>query len=402
MITSHNNCSDVPHYFSIRRPLFFWFFGLFISYITLGFIWYFFLVSPQTPLKIIYYRDLYQITSPPSFLEAINRYDVSEYLHIAQSGYLPGKPSVAFFPVFPFSLRQLSLALFQDLSDTHLIVCGLLISAAASYVLLIALDRFCQLCLPPSAHSLCLFLWVLNPTSVFLAVPYTESLFLALTLWGLLQARQKRLFSAGMLIGLACLTRPVGILAYIALLAGVLAERKGWEFSERPPFAYLGLLLPALAILSHMGYFAQAFHDPFASLHAEQNNWNQHFLPFWSFPAYIAQAFSSNLLTFPAYGIVILYGYFLLLGGILLSALVFTHHEYPVELKVYTALVICSILFRSSEMSMARLLMAAFPLYMALAAWIYRKPTGAIIAVVFFTILNGFGTAAFICHKFFF
>lgn len=368
----------------VGSPIVIWLIGLGTTYFVALFTWAF-LVAPGA--------------THATFLQALNRFDTPAYVTIARHGYKPGDRLVAFYPLYPMLMRGLSLFAFRDLSAGHLLVCGLAISAGAFLLAIIALDRICGMYLDGRARQLCLVLWAFCPTAVFLSVGYSEALFMALVLGGFWRACKRDWLGAGALLGLACVTRPYGVVAYVAFLADYASQcRKpvGVPNPGPPRWALIGLALPALAIGAHLAYQGIALHDALASVHAEQREWHQYLLAPWNFPRYVAQIITFAV-AMPGYDLVTAFSYLYLMASLVVSALVFTSPRMPFGFKVYTALIILSIVCRSSAMSIARFLMAAFPLFLALADWCARgSRTRAFLAVWIFAVLNVLGTILFV------
>jgi hypothetical protein len=309
---------------------------------------------------------------------------------------------VAFYPLYPLLIRALSLGIFWDVSSGHLALCGLLISAVASLAAVTLLDRLYGIYLDTTGRHLGLALWVFCPTAVFLSVGYAESLFIALVLGGFLRSSRRDWLGAGALIGLSCVTRPFGAVAYAALLAEYVGMRKRSGGLSRPWLAGLGLALPALAISIHVAYQALYLQDPLASVHAEQKNWNQHPLAPWSFPSYISRVITVAI-GLRGYEYVIWFNYLCLMFGLILSARVFGSVRLSFGLKVYTGLTLLSILCRSSEMSVARFLMGVFPLFIVLAEWGSRgSPARALMLLLSFVTLDTLSTVLFVSNRPFF
>lgn len=144
------------------------------------------------------------------------------------------------------------------------------------------------------------------------------------------------------------------------------------------------------------------FHDPLASLHSEQTNWNQHLLAPWLFPSYISQIIT-HAVGLRGYEFVVSFNYLYLMASLILSALVFSSRQISLGLKAYTGLILLSILCRSSEMSIARFLMAAFPLFIVLADWCDSGSSSrAFLLVLSFVILDVLATTLFVTNRPFF
>lgn len=337
-----------------------------------------------------------------AWLRCLVHYDAWHYLKIAEIGYRPWDITVAFYPLYPLLIRGLNFILFRTAQDfPQGAVIALLISAAASFGIVVCLNRLCGDLLVISARKACLWLWVLGPTAYFLAIGYTEALFLFLVLAGYLRARDEDWASAGALIALACLTRPVGVLAYGMLVMQFLFQTRRNEAIRERWEPAIGLSLPVLAILAHHLYQGIYWGDFLANVRMEQAMWHQNLIGPWQFPAALATQF--QVMDDPWYRTYIVYNGLYLIGAVLVTALVVRSRQLPVELKGYTVLVVLSIVCRSSEMSIPRMLMVAFPLYMALAAWsVAGSPWRFRILLSVFVVLNIGGTVLFTLERAFF
>lgn len=116
-------------------------------------------------------------------------WDARHYLKIAQQGYVnvgDDRLILVFFPLYPWCVRALNL-LLGDWVVSSVIVSNLCAAGAAS-LLYALVHRVYDA--QTARLSLCYFL--LNPYSVFLAAPYSEALFLLLTLGALYAAANDR------------------------------------------------------------------------------------------------------------------------------------------------------------------------------------------------------------------
>ena len=138
-----------------------------------------------------------------------NRWDGPQYLLIAQHGYAASgdqRLALAFFPLYPWLIRLLTMVVRDA------VLSAFLISTVASVVVGVALARLFAIdCSPHLARRAAWFLFIF-PTSYFLHIDYSESLFLALVLTSFVAARRERWFQAGLLGAFAALARPNGIL----------------------------------------------------------------------------------------------------------------------------------------------------------------------------------------------
>jgi Mannosyltransferase (PIG-V) len=145
---------------------------------------------------------------------SLAHWDSVWYLSIAQSGY-GGRPTLsAFFPLYPVAVRA---AAFNTLSSGALLLAGYAVSAAAFVVALMLLHRLVELELGERFARPVLWLVALWPASFFFSAPYSESLFLALSVGVFYAARTGRMPLAAGLCALATATRPTGVLLLLPL-----------------------------------------------------------------------------------------------------------------------------------------------------------------------------------------
>jgi len=150
------------------------------------------------------------------------RWDSYRYVRIAQDGY--EDPRLAtFFPGYPLMMRimdrgVLAWVMDEDDQDSRMALAGVLVSAMTSLVALggmvtLARDRLGDDALAWRAG----FYLLIFPTAMFMVQIYTESAYLALSLWGLVFAYRKQWWLAGALSVAATLTRPTGLFLFFPL-----------------------------------------------------------------------------------------------------------------------------------------------------------------------------------------
>ena len=149
------------------------------------------------------------------WLEIWNRWDALNYQKLAQFGYgATGdlQPLLVFYPLFPWSVRLLAFVTRDYLVSAFIVSTIASLVAAIVLLRLVELDHSKEL-----AHRAVWFLFIF-PTSYFLHIGYTESLFLALALSSIYAARTERWLMAGVFAALACFTRPNGIVLLPVLI----------------------------------------------------------------------------------------------------------------------------------------------------------------------------------------
>ncbi len=153
------------------------------------------------------------------------RWDSVWYLTIARAGYGHEAARTAFFPLYPLLVRWLGYVTGSDL------VAGVLISLVAFVAALMLLHRLVALELDGELARLSLWLIAFCPMAYFFSAVYSESLFLALSLGCIWQARNGRWMWAGLLGGLGACSRGSGI----ALIVPVVLLFLYGPRLDRPP-----------------------------------------------------------------------------------------------------------------------------------------------------------------------
>ncbi len=248
--------------------------------------------------------------APRGWLEIWNRWDAPHYLQLAEQGYKAtgeDRLLLVFYPLYPWVTR-----LFALVFGGSYVWSAFFVSGVASIVAGVLLYRLARLdCGRAQAERAVWFLFIF-PTSYFLHIAYTESLFLALALGSFLAARQKRWMIAGMLGALASLTRVNGLILIPAL--GVEAL---WQWRESRRFDWHWLWIAAvgfgfagyLLLNAHVTGDALAFQTImrehwFKSLTAPWNGLLENLNSMWWRSPSEAQMIGAQELIFAALGLV--------------------------------------------------------------------------------------------------
>jgi hypothetical protein len=162
---------------------------------------------------------------------ATERQDALWFLRIATDGYRDDDGSAAFFPLYPLAVRAVALLPFLGPLGA-----ALLVSNAAFLAALVVLHALTRLELDREAARKTVWLVALFPSAFFFLAPYTESLFLLLSVSAFWFARRDRWLSAAIVGAGAAATRSVGLLLILGL--GVEALRQ-WRKEHRAPLPRL-------------------------------------------------------------------------------------------------------------------------------------------------------------------
>jgi hypothetical protein len=306
-----------------------------------------------------------------------DRYDSWAYLAIAAHGY--GKVtsgSLAYYPGYPLLIRALNVVIGSPL------VTGVAISTSAFLVGLLMLHRLTELEIGRRAADATVLLVAFAPLSFFFTAVYTESLFQALSVGGMLSARTGRWRLACALAALASMTRVTGLALLIAL--GVLRIRQ----RGRPDLSLFWLGMVPAAFVAYMAALAVQGYPPLGMLSA-QGQWHRVLLgPIGGIalgalaatvglaqilrgaPVYRFQ--DSQALAPPAENIVLM-----LVLAVALKALYACRRRLAPEYTVYAllALMMCisSPVLGTPLVSVDRYILTIFPLWMAAGSWVAQR-----------------------------
>jgi hypothetical protein len=363
------------------------------------------------------------------------RWDSVWYLAIARGGYDHQPARTAFFPLYPLMIRGLGFVVRSDL------VAGVLISLVCFAIGLVVLYRLVALELDDERARVTVLLLAFCPMAYFFSAVYSESLFLALSVGCIYQARLGRWASAGVLGGIAATSRNSGVTlivpvvllylygpraelgprADLAAAAGVARAGVAWRprlaprYPIRPSLGW-ALLIPA-GLGVYIGWLALATGNGLAPFHA-QEVWFRHFAgPFggvWNGavaawdglrqllhgpppPVYFTKA-GGNALTVAGQNLM-LFG-FLVLGAI---ACVSAFRRLPVAYGAYALAAMAMPLSYPVDpqplASLPRYQVVLFPLFMAGASWVVRR-RWTLEAVAALAVLLGLFTVEFASWRF--
>ncbi|CAL9394791.1 glycosyltransferase family 39 protein [Streptomyces sp. enrichment culture] len=349
------------------------------------------------------------------------RWDSLWYTRVAELGYgyevrLPNgdvHSNLAFFPLLPWLERLAEAVSPLSYADGGFVV-SLLASLAAAWGIFAVADHLYG----RRAGVCAVLLWAVLPVGVVQSMAYSESLFTALAAWALYAVLTGRWVTAGLLAGLAGLTRPVGLAVVAAVwaagVAAFLRERSGASFvgdgsalpgdgargggragppqraprtgapGGAPPRPHApgvrlrrvsGMLLAPLGAAGYVLWVGQRTGGGPLGYLDVQAGWRNGFDGGYAFARFVADRFTS----FPS----ALAGIALLLGVALVIWLyvLCVRQRQPLPLLVYagtvTALALCASSYFGSK---PRLLMPAFPLLLPLALVLARARTRPLAA----------------------
>jgi Gpi18-like mannosyltransferase len=213
--------------------------------------------------------------NPQSVLDLFFRWDSGWYLAIVQNGYfyVPGlQSSVAFFPLYPLLVKIFSFSI----ADSRMT--GIVISNIALFLAMICLLKLVRLDYEDENIALDSVVFALIfPTSFFLSVFYSESLFLFLSLACFYYARKHQWFLSSTAGYFAALTRTLGFSLFIPILIEYLTPTipSNTKLAKIKKDILWLLMIPA-GLLTYIFYLYVQFKEPLAFLKAE-SAWSRGF-----------------------------------------------------------------------------------------------------------------------------
>lgn len=207
-----------------------------------------------------------------------NRWDAPHYIYLAKNGYTnvgEGRYFIVFMPLYPFLIRV--SAFFTRNYE----VSALLISNFASVFAGFYLYRLAKVDYPHSTALKSVFYFFIFPTSYFLIVGYTESLFLFLSIGCFYYARKGNWFPAGVMGMFASATRITGLILIPALIYEFISQKSTSESKSKNVKDGLFLCMIGFGFIFYLVLNYSVFGDAFAFLAVQREHWFKHLAPPW-------------------------------------------------------------------------------------------------------------------------
>jgi hypothetical protein len=197
------------------------------------------------------------------------RWDSGWYLGISREGYFynpDGQSSIAFFPLFPLSVRYLH----QILPGTD-VLAGLVIVHVALFAALIYIYQLVRLDYPEIVAWRTLFFLLIFPASFFFSAFYTESLLLLGMAGTLYHARRGQWLAAGIFGFFTGLTKLIGIVLIVPVVLELLRQRAVSRENLRPALFTAFVPMGAIGYLAYLHMWLGDFRIYFES----QTHWQR-------------------------------------------------------------------------------------------------------------------------------
>ncbi len=216
------------------------------------------------------------VTSPAEAFALVNHWDVQQYVNIAKFGYGAtgdARLRFAFYPLFPWLIRAMT-PIFGSPE-----VAAFSIATVASMLLAVALFRLVRIDFDDDLARRTVWLMFIFPTSYFLHIAYTESLFLVLVIAAFLACRNGDWMMAGAYGALATLTHDTGLFLIAAF--GVEAMHHWWLTRRfNPKWLWIGLIPIAFGYFMFINYRITG--NPLTFISAASENWGNELSVPWA------------------------------------------------------------------------------------------------------------------------
>lgn len=325
-----------------------------------------------------------------SIWELWSVWDAPHYISIASAGYqTQGDESdfIVFLPFFPL-LIFISKTIFQ----TSFLMAGYIVSFFASIVAAIMLYKLTLLDFSQKTALFAVLLMFIFPTSFFLHIPYTESLFVFLGISSFYFLRKKQYWVSFLFVSLAGFTR----LAALALIPAILSEILFFDkesFNKKNNFKkfvflFFGVLLSLSGLITYLFLNYLLYGNFMQFTIAEKQNWYTTFSPFGQG---LISAFQSLFWRVGLEKFMLSFGQIVaFILGLIMSIYVLVRIRFSYGL--YMLIVLWFSYSMSFWLSMPRYILSLFPMFIALAlfskksllrfAWILTS----IILLIFFAL----------------
>jgi len=300
------------------------------------------------------------------YLWAWGNFDGEHYLSIAQFGYQP--LTYFFFPFYPLVVKVLG--------GTQLV--ALIVSNLSLLIALIGLYRLVRIDFPQRIANLSVVLLLVFPTSFYFGSVYTESIFLALIVWGFYFLRKSNFLLSALLTTISGATRIVGMAAAASFLPSYFKKRR-WEI----------LILP-LGLAAYMLYQYRATGDPFNFLNTvgifgEQRSSEIVFLPQVFYRYFFKIVPNLNFTVFSSYYPAILE---LVTAGLFSFLSVYSFFKLKLEYSLFLAFGIILSTLPGSFSSLPRYVLVLFPAFIT-ASLLLEKKSVFVKTIVFGILFSG-------------
>jgi len=295
-------------------------------------------------------------------------FDGEHYLAIAREGYRP--LTYFFFPLYPLMVRIAIIIFGNSREIANFALLGVVMSNVLFWGALVGLYFLAREEIGKMAARKAMLWLILFPTSFFFGSFYTESLFLFLAVWGFYFLKRGKLKIVGVLLGLASVTRIVGI----AIVPAIVYRwwKSGNKLSGRWAVALAGA--PG-GLAAYMAYMMMRTGDAFeflnnVGIYGEQRSSGFVLLP-RVFYRYVFKIIPNLSSYWPSVWVVLLE---MAVGLVFLAIIVLSFKKIEFGMWLYMAAGFLIPTLSGSFSSLPRYVLVLFPAFMVLGKWTEGLP----------------------------
>ncbi len=291
--------------------------------------------------------------------EAFIRWDGANFLLIAEHGYQAHGElqfDIVYLPVYPYTVMALNVIIHSYL------ITALAVSAAAALVAGVLIQRLVAVDGGDDAEaSRALWYMTLFPTAYFLAMPYSEAMFLMFVLASFLAVRTEHWGWAGIMGAFATATRIQGL----AILPGLAVEALV-RHGTKAPFKSYGLALAPLGFVVYLAINWIVTGDPLRFVEIERDHWSQHQIWPWEF---LRDTIDSVRLLKPGFNRAAIYELRLVFVVGAATLMLLGSRRLPLSYQAMGWATIVMMMMSSWQLSMPRYMLSVFPLFLVMASY---------------------------------
>jgi Gpi18-like mannosyltransferase len=336
-----------------------------------------------------------------------NKWDAPHYLQLAKDWYVGGSPDtdifIVFYPLYPGLVRVFAFLTGGNAFWAAELVSTLCLIGSAFFLYKLVLMEFGKKVAFNSVKYLLIF-----PVSFFFNAPYTESLFVMLSILTFYCLRKQKWFLAGIFGLLAGLTRFHGIILFVPFVIEFLIQKDIFArlFSKDTKQAVkdifkkgiFALLVPC-GYLLYLGLNKIVTGNPFSYIYWQKEHWQQEFSIFFRggvetvsrYVSVVDMTSDNSVKSFAANWlpqmIIITLAMLLILYAIKI--------KFSLSYFSYMSIYIFGTISLSYLLSSPRYIMAAFPIFILLALLSKNKKVDLIITIASIMMLM-YCTAVFV------
>ncbi len=311
----------------------------------------------------------------------LNWWDSGHYVDVARAGYTSRAESV-FYPLYPLAERVGASVLGGDY-----VLAGFVISNLACLGAMVAFRLLAGYELEKRTAQVALACFALAPMAVYLAITYSESLYLMFAVFAFLAIRRGWWIAAGLAAGLAVLTRQAGLLLLVPFAIEVARRMHRERQVSRFIAPAVGLAAPVAAFLALALYLGHRFGSPLILVSAERTYWQRYVDWPWVGPGQtmgvMLTAADADARWNAAYDL----GVTLFMA--VASAVTVLWSRLPVAYGAYVVIGFVGLVMlpvhgasQGEDLNgLPRYLLTIFPVFLALAAWTQSRPLRSAVAI---------------------